>query len=505
MWGAKLVFVLLTCIYPDPVAESWSLFGPSNESTCGINATCDEEGARGVFSRPGFLDRFAQKVSTGEWGWMMKFAWNLFGQIFLQGIVWCGTLCDFVGVAASWSYWLMVGVVAVFILQLGVWTVTWILLPVAQHSYALVQYLRGRAPWHEVASLHGLSTFRPSWVGPRAGTEWTSAYVHSFSRMFVGEEKLESRTTCWWRTGLRWPDCVMERWEGGPIEMDLSANVRGSTPPPTGISGTNSNLRGAPFTFAQKIPVELPKRKGGTFLQAPSFHGCKPTTCRRQPAKALGAGVWWPRDSGDAEDAVASLGFSRRQPGWHEKPLDVAAGLEEVLVVPRRLPRGTKTQKLSPKQRLGRSAKRNEWPCSPTDMWSLWVWSPAKTFAKGQVCESCPATFRTVVEKSWIRKGRTTSSTHAITTELSMRIMRIRRPVWWKVVGLSRRSPEEVCASASYTQPRKRRSGRILEPIGRRSHRGTLWKQSIQTDSPQAKGKSPRRVSRPGPGPRTWR
>ena len=177
MWGAKLVFVLLTCIYPDPVAESWSLFGPSNESTCGINATCDEEGARGVFSRPGFLDRFAQKVSTGEWGWMMKFAWNLFGQIFLQGIVWCGTLCDFVGVAASWSYWLMVGVVAVFILQLGVWTVTWILLPVAQHSYALVQYLRGRAPWHEVASLHGLSTFRPSWVGPRAGTEWTSAYI----------------------------------------------------------------------------------------------------------------------------------------------------------------------------------------------------------------------------------------------------------------------------------------------------------------------------------------
>lgn len=71
----------------------------------------------------------------------------------------------------------MVGVVAVFLLQLGVWTVTWILLPLAQHSYALVQYLRGRAPWHEVASLHGLSTFRPSWVGPRAGVEWTSGYI----------------------------------------------------------------------------------------------------------------------------------------------------------------------------------------------------------------------------------------------------------------------------------------------------------------------------------------
>ena len=177
MWGSKLLFVLLTCIYPDPVAESWSLFGSANESTCGLNTTCSEDEVRGVFPRPGFIDHFAQRISSGEWGWMMKFAWNFLGQIFLQGIVWCGTLCNFVGVAASWSYWLMVGVVAVFILQLGVWTVTWILLPIAQHGYALVQYLRGRAPWHEVASLHGLSTFRPSWVGPRAGTEWTSAYI----------------------------------------------------------------------------------------------------------------------------------------------------------------------------------------------------------------------------------------------------------------------------------------------------------------------------------------
>ena len=177
MWGSKLCLVLLTCVYPDPVAESWSLFGTANESECGVNATCEEGGVRGVFSRPGFIDSIAEKASTGQWGWMAKFAWRFIGEIFIQGIAWCGTLCNFVGIAASWSYWLMVGVVAVFLLQLGVWTVTWILLPLAQHSYALVQYLRGRAPWHEVASLHGLSTFRPSWVGPRAGIEWTSGYI----------------------------------------------------------------------------------------------------------------------------------------------------------------------------------------------------------------------------------------------------------------------------------------------------------------------------------------
>ena len=176
MWGVKLSLVLLTCVYPDPVAESWSLFGTGN-NTCALNDTCEEEGARGVFSRPGFLDRFADHIRTGEWGWFAQLVWRFAGHLFLQGIMWCGTLCDFVGIAASWSYWLMVGVVGVFLLQLGVWTVTWIILPLAQHSYALIQYLRGKAPWHEVASLHGLSTFRPNWVGPRAGAEWSAAYI----------------------------------------------------------------------------------------------------------------------------------------------------------------------------------------------------------------------------------------------------------------------------------------------------------------------------------------
>ena len=175
--GVKLILTLVTFIYPEPVAESWSLFGAYLNDTCGVNETCPGEEARGVFPRPGFLDRIAEKARSGQWGWLVRVAWQFSGSILEQGIIWCGTLSDFVGVAASWSYWLMVGVVAVFLLQLGVWTITWIILPIAQHSYALVQYLRGRAPWHEAASLHGLATFRPSWVGPRAGIEWTSAYI----------------------------------------------------------------------------------------------------------------------------------------------------------------------------------------------------------------------------------------------------------------------------------------------------------------------------------------
>ena len=101
MWGSKLCLVLLTCVYPDPVAESWSLFGTANESECGVNATCEEGGVRGVFSRPGFIDSIAEKASTGQWGWMAKFAWRFIGEIFIQGIAWCGTLCNFVGIAAK--------------------------------------------------------------------------------------------------------------------------------------------------------------------------------------------------------------------------------------------------------------------------------------------------------------------------------------------------------------------------------------------------------------------
>ena len=77
-----------------------------------------------------------------------------------RGLVWCGTLCASVGVAAQWSYWLLVAIVGVFLFQLLIWTVTWVLCPFWRHSRALLRYLCGRGGWHEVAHLHGISVYR---------------------------------------------------------------------------------------------------------------------------------------------------------------------------------------------------------------------------------------------------------------------------------------------------------------------------------------------------------
>lgn len=81
--GRNVVIVLLTGIYPDPVAESWSLSGTSNESTCGLISACEEDGVRAVFQR--------KPVPRNGWGWLVTFAWKFVGQIFIEGTV----LCDF--------------------------------------------------------------------------------------------------------------------------------------------------------------------------------------------------------------------------------------------------------------------------------------------------------------------------------------------------------------------------------------------------------------------------
>ena len=82
-----------------------------------------------------------------------------------------------IGLAAKWSYWLATAVVAIFILQLLVWTFNWVLMPTYRHLQALWRYLRGHGQWYEVAHMHGVRIFRPKWVGPRGREEWTSGYV----------------------------------------------------------------------------------------------------------------------------------------------------------------------------------------------------------------------------------------------------------------------------------------------------------------------------------------
>ena len=110
-------------------------------------------------------------------GWFYKIGIKVFLRLADSSLTYCGTLCASLGFAARWMYWLAVAVVGVFLLQLGVWTVTWVLFPVLRHFLALWRYLRGQGTWHDVVSLHGVGSFRPEWVGPNVGTPWTAQYV----------------------------------------------------------------------------------------------------------------------------------------------------------------------------------------------------------------------------------------------------------------------------------------------------------------------------------------
>ena len=114
-----------------------------------------------------------------------------------NGIMWCGTLCASVSIAAKWSYWLLVAVVLVFCLQLLLWTISWVILPCMRHLIALYRYLMGRGAWHEVVNLHGVSTFRPRWYGPKGQHEWTAEYIQQQAR---GGERVVSLTTFWSQT-----------------------------------------------------------------------------------------------------------------------------------------------------------------------------------------------------------------------------------------------------------------------------------------------------------------
>ena len=109
--------------------------------------------------------------------WFLKVSWGSIWKLAENGLMWCGTLCASVSIAAKWSYWLMVAVVLVFCLQLMLWTITWVILPCLRHLIALYRYLAGKGAWHEVVTLHGVTTFRPRWYGPKGQQEWTADYT----------------------------------------------------------------------------------------------------------------------------------------------------------------------------------------------------------------------------------------------------------------------------------------------------------------------------------------
>eukprot|EP00438_Fugacium_kawagutii_P010033 Skav212665 [mRNA] locus=scaffold1227:565246:577475:+ [translate_table: standard] len=181
-------FLASLLILSDPLARlsrSWgvgdlgipSLF--AGNDTCPAGDTCrktSEEGdVRGVPPRPD------QEPQTKNWPfsfeWLVKLSLKLIADAATTSLHYCGTLCASIGLAAKWSYWLAVGMVALFLVQLLVWTCNWIVIPLCRHGAAFWRYLRGHGQWYELAQIHGVRVFRPKWFGPQGREDWTAAYV----------------------------------------------------------------------------------------------------------------------------------------------------------------------------------------------------------------------------------------------------------------------------------------------------------------------------------------
>ena len=120
-----------------------------------------------------------QEDPAGKGPWIFRFGMKILFQAAKNGFAYCGTLCASLGLAARWTYWLATGVIVVFLLQLLVWTYTWVIYPSVIHSRALWRYCRGSANWCEVSQLLGDRPFRPNWKGPRATTPWSTQYIQT--------------------------------------------------------------------------------------------------------------------------------------------------------------------------------------------------------------------------------------------------------------------------------------------------------------------------------------
>ena len=156
-----------------------------NASSCSNNTP--DNATQGSHSKGTSEDRGSTSspdpTEDAEWlWWFLKVGWISMWRLADTSLVWCGTLCASVGVAAKWSYWLMVSIVGIFLMQLCLWSVTWVICPFLRHLQALYRYLRGYGGWHEVAHLHGFRVFRPRWTGPKGAEEWSSDFVQQSVR-----------------------------------------------------------------------------------------------------------------------------------------------------------------------------------------------------------------------------------------------------------------------------------------------------------------------------------
>ena len=153
---------------PSPSGMSWFRGGRSRPDSVRNQSHQDSR------TTSTFWEGTYQYVSQS---WWVRICVKLFLQVWDNGVHYCGTLCASIGLAAKWSYWLLTGIVSVFLLQLLVWTYTWVLYPVWVHSRALWNYSRGHGTWSDVTRLQGQRPYLPAWKGPSTGEAWTAQYV----------------------------------------------------------------------------------------------------------------------------------------------------------------------------------------------------------------------------------------------------------------------------------------------------------------------------------------
>eukprot|EP00438_Fugacium_kawagutii_P035674 Skav231659 [mRNA] locus=scaffold823:44885:57127:- [translate_table: standard] len=179
-----LASLLLLCDPLAKISQSWGVGDLSFPHLWASNDTCpagrcegpEEEGeVRGAPSRPDLTPKASWWPLSFEW--FIKLSLRLISDAAATSLHYCGTLCASIGLAARWSYWLAVASVALFMLQLLVWTCNWVLIPLFRHGVAFWRYVRGQGQWYELAQIHGVRVFRPKWIGPQGREDWTAAYV----------------------------------------------------------------------------------------------------------------------------------------------------------------------------------------------------------------------------------------------------------------------------------------------------------------------------------------
>ena len=169
------IALIIAWIAADSAAHLWDFIGPGTGAPeKEPNATRHQSKARaegdedlqekgGPFSRFGWFfsfGQFSEDLPTdgeqspgddagGNGPWLFRLGLKFLFQAAESGFAYCGTLCASLGLAAKWTYWLVTGVVVVFLLQLLVWTYTWVVYPAVVHSRALWRYCRGHygASW----------------------------------------------------------------------------------------------------------------------------------------------------------------------------------------------------------------------------------------------------------------------------------------------------------------------------------------------------------------------